>query len=339
MNMHFQRALLGLVVAILAACGGGGSSQGNNDDTRNTDNTDKYGNAQTLQLLQNGIYEMGILQQYDTTSQASSVTLRRERRFLENGLLQTETSELTSGGWIGEDEDFSSDQDNLLALTAFGWGQHRADAPCSVDDTAGGVILNCFGMKSRLSLDPMAELTTASLADIFRQIADVELGNQTAAHQTVTAVTAPLTNAVGAEARSYEFSTVSQDSGVLTLSCAPTAADQPMTEWSCRQISNSSSLEELTQNNGIFGLYYVSELGARLIIAQLESDPGNENSGNIVVLDDVYMDEIPPLTIVGTWEKLDIHGQSIIRLIHSGADSRLGLDQALTRSEERRVGK
>ncbi|HVL00975.1 MAG TPA: hypothetical protein VM553_14230, partial [Dongiaceae bacterium] len=91
---------------------------------------------------------------------------------------------------------------------------------------------------------------------------------------------------------------------------------------------SASSWEELAQNDGIFALYYMSELGKRIIIAKLQGDPGNENSGNIVAISD-YMDEFTPLTQIGAWKKSNIHGQSIIRLAHSGTDPNLGLDPAL----------
>lgn len=312
MQSHFRRALLALAIATLTACGGGGSSGSGEELGRNTEEPSNH-DIELLSLeLEKGLYwmQMGTGEITDTqTYTNTAVFLARTRMSIVDGHFRTEYNWIYQGSWVSEDDFiFLPQPSSNLALTASGW-QDRNSAPCTVDDSPSGATLNCVGTQHLIDLEPVADLSTTSLADTFTQIAKTDLADLEDAFQAVVAATAGLTSLLDASARSYQFTSTTQTDSVITSSCQPATPDQPAAEWTCDDGFTSTSWEELALNGDMF--WFGSVLPARL-----DGDPDNGKFGTIAVVDFPFLPEgLEPGTVIGTWEKISVNSQSIIRLI------------------------
>lgn len=312
MKSLYQSTLLALAITALTACGGGSSESSKDTDRDNND-------SQALQLLQSGVYEMKMFEEFVSGFPSSSLAnLYRNRLSVTNGTFQVNTDYLTPSGWITEADyfdDISNTPSYAVSLTASGW-QDRESRPCSLNVTSEGLMMDCVGRQTRVTLEPGADLATTSLANTFVQIASTELRYSDNAYQAVIAGTEALTQAVGANAKTYRFNSVSQMPEVYSPACDPTAPNQPVAEWSCRTQFTSTSWDELALNDEVFSVVNVN---AQSIQVQLDGDLGNANSGNIVLVND-FTGELAPGTVIDTWQKINVHGQTIIRLFLSNTN-------------------
>lgn len=310
MQSHFRRALLALAIATLTACGGGGSSGSGEDPGRNTEEP-SGNNDLVFQEFEKGLYWMHMYPGYlEDDYPNASVSLLHNRMAIDDGGFRSELNLLTRDGWMSLDDYFNTQPSSSLALTASGW-QDRNSAPCTLDDTLSGAMLNCVGTQQRIDLEPVEDLATTSLADTFTQIASTDLAHIEIAYEAVLAATAGLTSLLDAGARSYRFTSTTQTESVITYNCQPVTPDQPVAEWACDSSFTSTSWEELALNGDALWLMHSIQV-------RLDGDPDNGKSGNIVVV--AFPPEgLEPGAVIGTWEKIAVNGQSIILLI--GPDS------------------
>lgn len=317
MQLTYRGALLGLVVVALTACGGGGGS-GGSDSPNNTPNINK---SPLLQELENGLHSINMFSQFIGVFPPSvgAVWLTHSRFSSDNGGYHAESSMALSGTWMSMGNGPSG-----LALTASGW-QDRSSTPCTLDDTNSGTILTCIGTQERITFEPVADLATTSLADVLVQIASTDLAHDDRFYQAVVAGTAGMTELMSADARTYRLTSIAQTASltVAALSCQPATPNQPVAEWNCDSGFTSTTWEELALSGEAF---WLSDNNGLSIVVQLDGDPADASNGNIVI-----SDLMPPLstpgTIVGTWEKRTVYGQSIIQLILPTATS--GFQNAL----------
>ena len=312
MQSHYRPALLALAIATLTACGGGGSSGSGKDPVRNTAEPGNNDKDIVLHELEKGLYWLNMYPLYLLdTHPSESVFLLHNRMAIDNGQLRTESNILTPDGWVSFDDYFNTQPSSALVLTASGW-QDSYSTPCVLDDTPGGVMLNCVGTQHRIDLEQAKDLAAKSLADTFTQIASIDLAYIEVAYQAVIAATAGLTSLLDDGARSYQFISTTQTESVITYSCQAATPGQPVAEWTCNDGFTSTSWEELAQNGDTFWQFDASHS----IQVRLDGDPGNSNSGNMVVVES-FPEGLEPGTVVGTWEKISVNSQSIIRLIVS----------------------
>lgn len=318
MKTHYQMTLLALSIATLTACGGGGGGSSNPD--RGVQDGD-----QLLQLMQSGLYEFefSVGGNYDPQPReifTDRIGMNRERLYVKNGTLTVDSHYLTDGGWI---ENILLEPAYIpppvLALTESGW-QDRASAPCTLSAASAGVLLNCVGSQTLFSVDSELTLANKSLASLFTLIADntltplVEGTRELQARNEIVAATAALTAPVGDNAKAYRIATAQQNPELTTSACLPTAANQPVESWSCESELTSISWEELSQSQETFDVHFIQMGEEKSARVYLEGDLVTSDQGEIILAED-YSEEITAGNLIGSWQKLTLHGQTFIRLM------------------------
>lgn len=318
MKPHYQMTLLALGIAILTACGGGGGG------SNNPDRGVQDGN-QLLQLMQSGLYEFdfNLSGNYDQLS-GETVTdwigMNREKLYVKNGTLAVDSYYLTDSGWIENVlHEPAYIPPPVLALTESGW-QDRASAPCTLSAAPAGVLLNCVGSQTLFSVGSEQTLAYKSLTSLFTLIADNTLGplvedtRELQALNEIVAATAALTAPVGDNAKLYGISKAQQQPELTTSACRPTAADQPVASWSCESEFTSTSWEELSQSQETFDVLFIQMGEEKSARVYLEGDLVTSDQGGIILAED-YSEEIAAGSLIGSWQKLTLHGQTFIRLM------------------------
>jgi hypothetical protein len=337
MKTLYRNTLLTLVIASLAACGGGGGSSGNNADNDRGSNNPGISSTETLQLLAEGLYEFDLYADDAPPYSVPTLVASRDRIGMENGLLKIDSHFTTPTGWMTESEYYDligSTESRDLILTADGW-RERATISCPVQAEGNVIVLDCAGNLSRMTLGTPRALGGASLVSELMTIAANALapldigsinGNAYAALQNTIAA---LPTLFDSQARVYPVASVIEYAEAVTLDCAPTAADQPESEWSCDTSITSTSWEELDTQNEAFSFYFTDASdNFRSMRVYLDGNLVAASSGNIVLVED-NDEELTPGSVIGTWNKVRIHGQDIIALKATGQSDAAGNLNAL----------
>lgn len=322
--MYFPRKTflalsLSALASALTACGGGGGGGSGDDASRNTGGS---GNNLAMAALESGLYEYDMYYELGTGNE-DSVGLNRTHLTVTNGNLSLNEEFLDYTGWRSRAED--NDESRDLILTSTGWAERAFSNICAVSpDSANinAVILNCQG--NRMRLTTTAQPLAGSLAaTALEQIADREFSERNQynsdadAYAAVIAATQSLSLMFGPTASAFHSSATALDPEVFTLDCAPTADNQPVSEWTCSTDFTSTSWAELASSDETFSLRYLDQNNAtQFAQVYLDGDLATAASGNIVVTGS-YENSIPVGTVLGQWQKITQHGQSLIRLLQS----------------------
>lgn len=326
--MYFPRkTFLALSLSALAACGGGGGSGGNAGDDAGR-NTGGSGNNVAMGILQEGLYEYSMYYDWAPSTAPSMVNLSRTHLTVDNGNLSLNEEVLDYTGWrpladYYDENDINESRD--LILTATGWVERGVDNICSFSADAGNVnaaIMTCQGNRSRIVLTALP-LGGTLVSSALQQIADREFSERDTytsdadSYQGVIAATQALSTPFSTTASAFRLNSTSLDPELVTLDCAPTADNQPVSEWTCRTDFTSTSWAELDTNDESFSVRFIDQDGqTEFAQAYLDGDLVNATSGNIVVTGS-YENSIPVGTVLGQWQKLTLHGQNVIRLLQS----------------------
>lgn len=302
-----QKTLLALAMVSLSACGGGGGGSNNSD--RNSSSADN----QTMQLLQNGIYDMSFFRPSYSEGGGRPIMLTRTHLWIDNvGTYHSDTEYLTTDGWLIKsqvDERMFIGNPEVLALSASGWQLLEA-IPCSASPSQNGVAIRCDGLDSLTRLRSSYSLTGDSLAETFADLA-TRLGS--GGSTPVITATSGLTSLLGANASNHVLDSTFLTDELVTQYCSSRGTDQPIANWFCSSGFSSTTWEELALSDESFLAPYVTGTTTSSHRAHLNGDLVNASSGDIVVAEDSH-GNLAPGTVIGTWEKRVIHGQTIIRL-------------------------
>ncbi len=327
--MHFPRkTLLALSVSVLTACGGGGGGGGGSD--RNTGGT---GDNVAMGILEAGLYEYSMYYTWRPNTNEAMAGLDRTHLTVVNGNLSVATDLLDYAGWrpqadYYEENDISESRD--LILTANGWVERGVNNICTFSPDSGNVnavIQTCQGNRGRgvVTARPLGgTLASATLQQIAERDFDnrhVANSSDAQAYDAVIEATQPLSQMFGPTASAFRFNSTSLDPEVVTLDCAPTADNQPVSEWTCDFALDSTSWAELDASNESFSVRFIDQDGqTQHAQAYLDGDLLNATSGNIVVTGS-YENSVPVGTVLGQWQRLTLHGQTVIRLLQSNPGS------------------
>lgn len=326
MKTLYRNTFISLVIISLTACGGGGGSSGNGPGNDRGTNTPGISANEALQLLAEGVYEFDVHVDYDALDWTASINMGKSHIGLDNGLLKIASYVTTSSGWMTDSDYYASigsTESRDMILTATGW-RERAAIPCNVQADGNAVVWDCAGNRSRMILGTPRSLGGTPVANELLALAEAGLAPLDAApvyangYAAVQNAVAALTTRFTAQARLYSLSSVREHDHVTTLECAPTAANQPESEWSCYTNFTSTSWEELDTQNEAFDYTFTDTSGHfRSMQVYLNGDLVAAGTGNMVLVED-YDGDLTPGSVVGTWKKVRIHDQDIIVLTATG---------------------
>lgn len=249
------------------------------------------------------------------------ILLTRTHMWIDNiGTYHSDTEYLTTDGWVVKsqvDERMFIGETESLVLSASGW-QLPGTIPCNASPFQDGVAIRCDGLETLITSIRSYSLTGDSLAETFADLATARLGSGGSA--PVITATSGLTSLLGANASSHSLGIIALTDELTTQRCSSRWSGQPITDWQCWSPFSStiSTWADLALSDESFDAYYTVDRSTRRLNARLDGDLVNASSGDIVLAEGNVNTNLAPGTVIGTWEKRVIHGETIIRLNRVG---------------------
>lgn len=324
-----RTTLLSLSIAALTACGGGG---GGSDDNSNRNNN--AGTNDALALFEEGIYEYSLSYTPGATQQ-DLIELTRYRLQAQNGELVITEDILDNDTWLPAEQyynDDDSEESPDLILTASGW-KYLTENNCTIaaDANASNAVLLTCQASVRRHVFTESTLADQLVSSFLEKIADNDFNDREpnnsdgASYDEAVNATKDLSALFSSSARQHQSVATQQTPELRVLDCAPPApgkpAEVPVAEWVCTSSFDSSTWAEMEASDETFPMQYADQNGEYdSANVRLDGDLSDGSSGNIVVVSDFspYGETAtPPGTVLGTWEKISLHGQTFIKLLES----------------------